>query len=180
MAGAGVPSEPPARRPEQENPDFKSTTFGQLLPSLSGLFVVSLQLRAHPHLPQQRLVLCDLKVVGLIPHKPHLQGIAASSGPWLLSPSSSQEQLIAAANSELPASLRGSYFLEEQQRLQEEQEVFQQQKRAFEEERKNFTEAAIRLGHEVASLCFLFHAKPWGLTFNSLGTTSCASIGMAS
>ncbi|XP_073174751.1 afadin- and alpha-actinin-binding protein-like isoform X2 [Lepidochelys kempii] len=59
-----------------------------------------------------------------------------------------QEQLIAAANSELPASLRGSYFLEEQQRLQEEQEVFQQQKRAFEEERKNFTEAAIRLGHE--------------------------------
>ncbi|XP_043388874.1 afadin- and alpha-actinin-binding protein isoform X1 [Chelonia mydas] len=59
-----------------------------------------------------------------------------------------QEQLIAAANSELPASLRGSYFLEEQQRLQEEQEAFQQQKRAFEEERKNFTEAAIRLGHE--------------------------------
>ncbi|XP_065431799.1 afadin- and alpha-actinin-binding protein isoform X2 [Chrysemys picta bellii] len=47
-----------------------------------------------------------------------------------------QEQLIAAANSELPANLRGSYFLEEQQRLQEEQEAFQQQKRAFEEERK--------------------------------------------
>ncbi|KAM9115085.1 afadin- and alpha-actinin-binding protein-like [Pangshura tecta] len=59
-----------------------------------------------------------------------------------------QEQLIAAANSELPANLRGSYFLEEQQRLQEEQEAFQQQKRAFEEERRNFTEAAIRLGHE--------------------------------
>ncbi|TFK01382.1 exocyst complex component 1-like [Platysternon megacephalum] len=59
-----------------------------------------------------------------------------------------QEQLIAAANSELPANLRGSYFLEEQQRLQEEQEAFQQQKRAFEEERENFTEAAIRLGHE--------------------------------
>ncbi|KAG6930336.1 synovial sarcoma, X breakpoint 2 interacting protein S homeolog [Chelydra serpentina] len=59
-----------------------------------------------------------------------------------------QEQLIAAANSELPANLRGSYFLEEQQRLQEELEAFQQQKRAFEEERQNFTEAAIRLGHE--------------------------------
>ncbi|XP_075773292.1 afadin- and alpha-actinin-binding protein-like isoform X2 [Pelodiscus sinensis] len=59
-----------------------------------------------------------------------------------------QEQLIAAANSELPANLRGSYFLEEQQRLQEEQEAFQQQKRAFEVERCNFTEAAIRLGHE--------------------------------
>uniref|UniRef100_A0A8C5EXW4 Afadin- and alpha-actinin-binding protein-like n=1 Tax=Gopherus evgoodei TaxID=1825980 RepID=A0A8C5EXW4_9SAUR len=59
-----------------------------------------------------------------------------------------QEQLIAAANSELPANLRGSYFLEEQQRLQEEQEAFQQQKRAFQEERQNFTEAAIRLGHE--------------------------------
>ncbi|XP_067416634.1 afadin- and alpha-actinin-binding protein A-like [Emydura macquarii macquarii] len=61
-----------------------------------------------------------------------------------------QEQLIAAANNddELPASLKGSYFLEEQQQLQEEQEAFQQQQRAFEVERRNFTEAAIRLGHE--------------------------------
>ncbi|XP_061469862.1 afadin- and alpha-actinin-binding protein-like [Rhineura floridana] len=59
-----------------------------------------------------------------------------------------QEQLTAASSSELPAHLKGSYFLEEQQRLQEEQDMFEEQKQAFEVERKNFTEAAIRLGRE--------------------------------
>ncbi|XP_062979097.1 afadin- and alpha-actinin-binding protein A-like [Elgaria multicarinata webbii] len=59
-----------------------------------------------------------------------------------------QEQLAAATNSELPAHLEGSYFLEEQQRLQEERDMFREQKRAFEIERENFTEAAIRLGWE--------------------------------
>ncbi|XP_029142295.1 afadin- and alpha-actinin-binding protein-like [Protobothrops mucrosquamatus] len=59
-----------------------------------------------------------------------------------------QEQLMSAANSELPAHLKGSYFLEEQQQLQEERELFEEQKQAFEGERKNFTEAAIRLGWE--------------------------------
>ncbi|XP_070791347.1 afadin- and alpha-actinin-binding protein A-like [Pituophis catenifer annectens] len=59
-----------------------------------------------------------------------------------------QEQLMSAANSELPAHLKGSYFLEEQQRLQEERELFEEQKQTFEVERKNFTEAAIRLGWE--------------------------------
>ncbi|XP_039185621.1 afadin- and alpha-actinin-binding protein-like isoform X5 [Crotalus tigris] len=60
-----------------------------------------------------------------------------------------QEQLMSAANSELPAHLKGSYFLEEQQQLQEERELFEEQKQAFEGERKNFTEAAIRLGWEA-------------------------------
>ncbi|XP_053154575.1 afadin- and alpha-actinin-binding protein-like isoform X2 [Hemicordylus capensis] len=59
-----------------------------------------------------------------------------------------QEQLSAVTSSELPAHLKGSYFLEEEQQLQEEQEMFKEQKRAFEAERKNFTEAAIRLGRE--------------------------------
>ncbi|ETE71270.1 Afadin- and alpha-actinin-binding protein, partial [Ophiophagus hannah] len=59
-----------------------------------------------------------------------------------------QEQLMSAANSELPAHLKGSYFLEEQQLLQEERELFEEQKQTFEVERKNFTEAAIRLGWE--------------------------------
>ncbi|XP_053227502.1 afadin- and alpha-actinin-binding protein-like isoform X1 [Podarcis raffonei] len=59
-----------------------------------------------------------------------------------------QEQLTAASSSELPAHLKGSYFLEEQQLLQEEQNRFEEQKQAFEVERKNFTEAAIRLGWE--------------------------------
>lgn len=67
---------------------------------------------------------------------------------------------MSAANSELPAHLKGSYFLEEQQRLQEEQDRFKEQKQTFEVERKNFTEAAIRLGWEVGSCphphpCFL-------------------------
>ncbi|XP_032064840.1 afadin- and alpha-actinin-binding protein A-like [Thamnophis elegans] len=59
-----------------------------------------------------------------------------------------QEQLMSAANSEMPAHLKGSYFLEEQQRLQEERDLFEEQKQTFEVERKNFTEAAIRLGWE--------------------------------
>ncbi|XP_026567206.1 afadin- and alpha-actinin-binding protein-like [Pseudonaja textilis] len=59
-----------------------------------------------------------------------------------------QEQLMSAANSELPAHLKGSYFLEEQQLLQKERELFEEQKQTFEVERKNFTEAAIRLGWE--------------------------------
>ncbi|KAJ6657682.1 hypothetical protein lerEdw1_002183 [Lerista edwardsae] len=59
-----------------------------------------------------------------------------------------QEQLAAAASSEFPSHLKGSYFLEEQQQLQEEREMFKEQKQAFELERKNFTEAAIRLGRE--------------------------------
>ncbi|XP_025019648.1 afadin- and alpha-actinin-binding protein-like [Python bivittatus] len=59
-----------------------------------------------------------------------------------------QEQLMAASSSELPAHLKGSYFLEEQQRLQEERDLFEEQKQTFEVERKNFTEAAIRLGWE--------------------------------
>ncbi|XP_060124765.1 afadin- and alpha-actinin-binding protein-like [Zootoca vivipara] len=59
-----------------------------------------------------------------------------------------QEQLTAVSSSELPAHLKGSYFLEEQQLLQEEQDRFEEQKQAFEVERKNFTEAAIRLGWE--------------------------------
>ncbi|XP_072847611.2 afadin- and alpha-actinin-binding protein B [Pogona vitticeps] len=59
-----------------------------------------------------------------------------------------QEQLFAVTTSELPAHLKDSYFLEEQQRLQEEQDLFEEQKRAFERERENFTEAAIRLGWE--------------------------------
>lgn len=58
---------------------------------------------------------------------------------------------MSAANSELPAHLEGSYFLEEQQQLQEERELFEEQKQTFEVERKNFTEAAIRLGWEVDS-----------------------------
>ncbi|XP_028906367.1 afadin- and alpha-actinin-binding protein B-like isoform X1 [Ornithorhynchus anatinus] len=56
-----------------------------------------------------------------------------------------QEQL---SQGELPTALQGSYFLEEQQRLQEARALFAQQQAHFAVERHRFTEAAIRLGHE--------------------------------
>ncbi|XP_008101920.2 afadin- and alpha-actinin-binding protein A isoform X1 [Anolis carolinensis] len=59
-----------------------------------------------------------------------------------------QEQLASAISSELPEHLKGSYFLEEEQRLLEERDMLEEQKKAFEIERENFTEAAIRLGWE--------------------------------
>lgn len=41
------------------------------------------------------------------------------------------------------------YTLEGKEQLKEEWRIFNEQKKTFERERKNFTEAAIRLGHEV-------------------------------
>ncbi|XP_015277312.1 PREDICTED: afadin- and alpha-actinin-binding protein-like, partial [Gekko japonicus] len=58
------------------------------------------------------------------------------------------EQLDAWVNAELPGHLKGSYFLEEEHRLEEERAIFVEQQQAFEVERRNFTEAAIRLGWE--------------------------------
>ncbi|XP_029441303.1 afadin- and alpha-actinin-binding protein-like [Rhinatrema bivittatum] len=63
-----------------------------------------------------------------------------------------QEQLLAAQNGRLPSQVRGSYFLEEQLRLQEERGKLEQQKRTLQAERWNFTEAAIRLGYERKQL----------------------------
>ncbi|XP_049743018.1 afadin- and alpha-actinin-binding protein-like [Elephas maximus indicus] len=56
-----------------------------------------------------------------------------------------QEQI--SSGEELPAHLRGSYFLEEEQRLKEAQALFAQEQAHFKVERHRFTEAAIRLGH---------------------------------
>ncbi|XP_069086571.1 afadin- and alpha-actinin-binding protein-like isoform X1 [Pleurodeles waltl] len=76
-----------------------------------------------------------------------------------------QEQLASSLSSDLPTPIRGSYFLEEQLRLQEDRAAFEEQKRIFQVERRNFTEAAIRLGREkkkfdeerglLAKHCFL-------------------------
>lgn len=76
-----------------------------------------------------------------------------------------QEQLASSLSNDLPTPIRGSYFLEEQLRLQEDRAAFEEQKRIFQEERRNFTEAAIRLGRErkrfdeerglLAKHCFL-------------------------
>ncbi|XP_078541852.1 uncharacterized protein LOC144827393 [Lissotriton helveticus] len=76
-----------------------------------------------------------------------------------------QEQLASSLGNDLPTPIRGSYFLEEQLRLQEDRAAFEEQKRIFQEERRNFTEAAIRLGRErkrfdeerglLAKHCFL-------------------------
>ncbi len=49
----------------------------------------------------------------------------------------------------LPAALMDCYYLEEWERLQDHWEEFNRQRRSFQQERQAFTEAAIRLGHEV-------------------------------
>lgn len=43
-------------------------------------------------------------------------------------------------------------MLEEKERLKEEWRTFEEQRKNFEMERRSFTEAAIRLGHEVSHL----------------------------
>ncbi len=52
----------------------------------------------------------------------------------------------------LPAVLMDCYYLEEWERLQDHWEEFNRQRRSFQQERQAFTEAAIRLGHEVREM----------------------------
>lgn len=51
--------------------------------------------------------------------------------------------------SPVPSELADSYFLEEWARLQERWAELDHQRRTFERERQSFTDAAIRLSHEV-------------------------------
>lgn len=67
-----------------------------------------------------------------------------------------QQQLNTSCDEETAAVLNDSYMLEEKERLKEELRVFEEQRKNFEIERRNFTEAAVRLGHEVL-------AYPWFL-----------------
>ncbi|XP_060108045.1 afadin- and alpha-actinin-binding protein-like [Heteronotia binoei] len=91
-------------------------------------------------------------VISIIDHDKEIlklkKEIEQSRGVISLQQRCFQEQLDALVNAELPAHLKGSYVLEEEQRLEEERLLFEEQRRAFEEERRNFTEAAIRLGWE--------------------------------
>lgn len=61
-----------------------------------------------------------------------------------------QQQIIVGNDEDTSALLQDCYLLEDQERLQEEWRLFNEQKKNFEKERRNFTEAAIRLGHEVS------------------------------
>ena len=77
-----------------------------------------------------------------------------------------QQQLFSPYDDETAAVLNDGYTLEEKERLKEEWKLFEEQKRNFERERKNFTDAAIRLGHEVLilvyqqlKLLFIIHKK---------------------
>lgn len=54
--------------------------------------------------------------------------------------------------SPVPSELTDSYFLEEWERLQERWTDLDNQRRAFERERQAFTDAAIRLSHEVRGM----------------------------
>ena len=51
--------------------------------------------------------------------------------------------------SPVPSELADSYFLEEWERLHERWAELDHQRRTFERERQSFTDAAIRLSHEV-------------------------------
>lgn len=51
--------------------------------------------------------------------------------------------------SHVPSELADSYFLEEWERLQVRWAELDHQRRTFERERQSFTDAAIRLSHEV-------------------------------
>lgn len=60
-----------------------------------------------------------------------------------------QQQLNTPCDEETAAVLNDCYMLEEKERLKEEWRTFEEQRKNFEMERRSFTEAAIRLGHEV-------------------------------
>lgn len=60
-----------------------------------------------------------------------------------------QQQLNTPCDEETAAVLNDCYMLEEKERLKEEWRTFEEQRKNFEIERRSFTEAAIRLGHEV-------------------------------
>ncbi|KAK3561801.1 hypothetical protein QTP86_014381 [Hemibagrus guttatus] len=61
-----------------------------------------------------------------------------------------QQQLNTQCDEETAAVLNDCYMLEEKERLKEEWRTFEEQRKNFEMERRSFTEAAIRLGHEVS------------------------------
>lgn len=67
----------------------------------------------------------------------------------------SQQQLNTPCDEETGAVLNDCYMLEEKERLKEEWRGFAEQRKNFETERRNFTEAAIRLGHEVLTVFYL-------------------------
>lgn len=54
--------------------------------------------------------------------------------------------------SPVPCELADSYFLEEWERLQMRWAELDHQRRTFERERQSFTDAAIRLSHEVRNV----------------------------
>ncbi|KAI7810492.1 putative afadin- and alpha-actinin-binding protein-like [Triplophysa rosa] len=56
----------------------------------------------------------------------------------------------------LPVALMDCYYLEEWERLQDRWEELKRQRRSFRRERKAFTDAAIRLGHEVGESLWFY------------------------
>lgn len=56
----------------------------------------------------------------------------------------------------LPVALMDGYYLEEWERLQGRWEELKRQRRSFQRERQAFTDAAIRLGHEVGQSSWFY------------------------
>lgn len=60
-----------------------------------------------------------------------------------------QQQLSSPCDEETASLLSNCCMLQEKDRLREDWETLEEQRKIFERERRNFTEAAIRLSHEV-------------------------------
>lgn len=60
-----------------------------------------------------------------------------------------QQQLSSPCDEETASLLSDCYMLQEKERLGDEWKTLEEQRTIFERERRNFTEAAIRLSHEV-------------------------------
>lgn len=60
-----------------------------------------------------------------------------------------QQQLSSPSDEDAASLLNDGCKMQEKERLMEEWKTLEKQRKIFERERKNFTEAAIRLSHEV-------------------------------
>uniref|UniRef100_A0A7N9B0K8 Synovial sarcoma, X breakpoint 2 interacting protein b n=1 Tax=Mastacembelus armatus TaxID=205130 RepID=A0A7N9B0K8_9TELE len=70
-----------------------------------------------------------------------------------------QQQLSSPCDEDASSLLSDCFMLQEKERLREEWKTLEEQRKIFERERKNFTDAAIRLSHEV--IYNTYYSKYW-------------------
>lgn len=74
-----------------------------------------------------------------------------------------QQQLSSPCDDETASLLSDCFMLQEKERFREEWKTLEEQRKIFERERRNFTEAAIRLSHEVMK--YIIFSPKIGPTF---------------